>query len=259
MPTPEVSIITQGLQIINLQGVAVSDGDIIVPTLNNRLLRVTQSGDVTTLADVSRYGIPFGLVEKDGNFLVTVTGEEIGHRLIRVTKSGFFYTIADLSPLCGSFGGPFGVAARDNFIVVAIATDISSSAGCLVRVMRNGSQTILADTTAFGTPFAVTASKDGFAVGCENGDILQVNLNGKLTPILNLVNAGFGIPFNLVEVDTKLIVTTNMGNVLQINLDGTISTIVNLSTLGLGIPSGVAVLDDSYIVTTNAGNLLRIT
>ncbi|MFH7029769.1 MAG: hypothetical protein ACHBN1_31520 [Heteroscytonema crispum UTEX LB 1556] len=256
--TTKVSIIAQKLKIITLQAVAVSEGNMIVPTLDEHLLQVSQNGDVTTLADVSRYGIPFGIVENNGNFLVTISALETGDRLLRVTKSGFFYTVADLSSVYGSFGGCFGVAAGDGFYVVAIADDVSTSQGRLIEVQRNGFISTLADMANFGTPFAVTASNDGFIVGCESGNLLRVSLDGAVTPIVNLANAGFGIPFGLVEVDTKLIVTSNSGSLLQVNSDGTISTIINLSDAGLGIPSGVAVWDNAYIVTTNAGNLLRI-
>lgn len=256
--TTKVSLVTQGLQIIPLQGVAVSDGDIIVPTLDRGLLRVKQNQEVVTLADVSRYGIPFGIAQNHGSFLVTISALEAGDCLLRVTKSGFFFTIAQLSQVCGSFGGPFGVAASDDFIVVATASDVANSQGRLIRLQRNGSISTLADMGDFGIPFAVTASNNGFIVGCESGDLLRVNSDGAVTPIVNLVSAGFGIPFDLVEVDNLLIVTSNTGNLLQVNYDGTVSTIIDLSANGLGIGSGVAVLDKTYIVTTNTGNLLRI-
>ena len=254
----QISLIAQGLPIINLQGVAVLDGEIIVPTLDDRLLRVSQNGDVTTLANVSRYGIPFGIVEKNGNYLVTVSGEEIGDRLLRVTKSGFFFTAANLESVCGSFGGPFGVAAGNDFDVVAIATDISSSQGCLIRVQR-GRVSVFADTGSFGVPFTVIASQDGFIAGCERGQLLRVSLDGKITPFLNLADAGFGIPFNLIQVGANLIITSNTGNLLEVDSDGKVSVIAELGALGFGIPSGVAAWNDGYVVTTNAGNLLHVT
>ncbi|RUT01043.1 hypothetical protein DSM106972_070490 [Dulcicalothrix desertica PCC 7102] len=254
----QVSIIAQGLPIINLQEVAVLDGEIIVPTLDDRLLRVSSNGDVTTLANVSLYGIPFGIVEKNGNFLITVSGEELGDRLLRVTKSGFFFTVADLEPVCGSFGGPFGVAAGNDFVVVAIATDISNSQGCLIRV-QHSHVSIFADTGSFGVPFTVIATHDGFIAGCETGQLLRVSLDGKVTPFLNLANAGFGIPFNLIQVGAKLIITSNTGNLLEVDESRKVSVIADLGALGFGIPSGVAVWDDGYVVTTNAGNLLRVT
>ena len=253
-----VSLIAQGLQIIPLQGVALSNGDIIVPTLDRGLLRVKQNQEVVTLADVSRYGVPFGIAENHGSFVVTISALEAGDRLLRVTKSGFFFTITELSQVYGSFGGPFGVAASDDFIVVAIASDVASSQGRLIRVERNGFISTLADMAGFGIPFAVTVSNNGFVVGCSSGDLLQVGWDGAVTPIVNLVSAGFGIPFDLVEVDTKLIVTSNTGNLLQVDRDGTVSSIIDLSATGLGIGSGVAAWDQTYIVTTNTGNLLRI-
>lgn len=256
--TTKVSLVTQGLQIIPLQGVAVSDGNIIVPTLDRGLLRVNQNQEVVTLADVSRYGVPFGIAQNNGSFLVTISALEAGERLLRVTKSGFFFTIAELSQVCGSFGGSFGVAASDDFIVVAIASDVASSQGRLIRLERNGSISTLADMTGFGIPFAVTASNNGLTVGCSSGDLLRVGWDGAVTPIVNLVSAGFGIPFDLVEVDSNLIITSNTGNLLQVERDGTVSSIIDLSANGLGIGSGVAVWDRTYIVTTNTGNLLRI-
>lgn len=256
--TTKVSLIAQGLKIITLQSVAVSNGDIIVPTLDGCLLRISQTGEMVTLADVSRYGVPFGVVESNGSFLVTISALEMGERLLRVTKSGFFFTLAQLSQVCGSFGGLFGVAAGHGLIVVAIATDISSSQGCLILVQPNGSISTLGDMTSFGTPFAVSVSLESFIVACESGDLLRVSLDGTVKPIVNLVNAGFGIPFGLVEVNTNIFVTTNTGNLLQVNSDRTISTIINFNTVGLGVPSGIAVWDNACIVTTNTGNLLQI-
>ncbi len=253
-----VSLVTQGLQIIPFQGVALSDGDIIVPTLDRGLLRVKQNLEVVTLADVSGYGVPFGIAENNGSFLVTISALEAGDRLLRITKSGFFFTIAQLSQVCGSFGGPFGVAASDDFIVVGTASDVASSQGHLIRLERNGSISTLADMAGFGIPFAVTTSNNGFIVGCSSGDLLRVGWDGEVTPIVNLVSAGKGIPFDVVEVDNLLIVTSNTGNLLQVNLDGTVSTIIDLGARGLGIGSGVAVWNKTYIVTTNTGNLLRI-
>jgi hypothetical protein len=48
------------------------------------------------------------------------------------------------------------------------------------------------------------------------GNILQINLDGTISTIINLSTLGLGIPSGVAVLDDSYIVTTNAGNLLRI-------------------------------------------
>jgi len=257
--TVNLSTIATGLNLFTFQGVVATAGSIVVTTLDSCLVRVLPGGKTETLADLSQYGIPFGITEAAGNLVVVISAEESGDVLVRVAPDGRVLGVVDLSAICGSFGAPFGVAVAKESYAVTIATDVSASTGCLVKVTAAGAVTIMADLSVNGIPFDVTAFNGGFVVAQEKGSLVKVATDGTVSSLVNLAEAGYGIPFGVAVSRGNLIVTTNAGHLLEVSPTGAVTAIANVTADGLGIPSGIAVCDRRYLVTTTTGNLLAVT
>ncbi len=258
--TPQIVTIAQGLNIYTLQGVAIGKQAMIVPTLDGQLLQVSLKGKVTVLVDLlkAEVGIPFGITETNGDFVVTVSGYLPVHYLVRVKANGALTTIADLSQSSGFYGAPFGVAAYNGEYIVTVSTDVVDSTSALLRVSATGKVGAIANLSEFGIPFGVIATQRGFVVAQQNGQLLQISPGGKVSVMVDLLKSGFGIPFNLAARKDDLVVTTNAGLIVRVNPQGVPSTLVNLLKARLGIPSGIVVSNGNLIVTTNAGYLLQI-
>ena len=254
----KVSIIASGLKLLNFQGVTVSNDEFVVATLDGDLLRISLDGTLTRWVNLFRYGIPTGVVNIGGTIGVAVSAQESGYFLMQVTPEGKISSIADLSPFVGAFGEPLGIAARVGYYpyyLVAISTDVVSSAGLVVRVTPSGRVSQLAQLAS--SPFGIAASADRVIVTQEDGNLLQISPAGKVSAIANLVQAGFGIPLGVTLDRDNCIVTTNMGWLVQVSPDR-MSQVVNFLEAGLGNPTTIATGSISYIVATTTGNLVRV-
>jgi hypothetical protein len=90
------------------------------------LLRVSAQGKISLIADLSEYGIPFGVIADQGDFIVAQ------HRgwLTRVTMRGQVSPIVDLGAM--GLGVPFSVGRWQDQLVV------TTNQGLVVQVGRNG-------------------------------------------------------------------------------------------------------------------------
>lgn len=244
---------------LTFQGITVSNGLLIVATLEGDLLKIGLDGTVTKWVNLSRYGIPAGIVNVQGTIAVTLSAQESGHFLMQVTPQGNTTLVADLSTLAGEFGAPFGIAARSGYYPyywVAVVTDVLRTGGLIVRVTSSGK--ISKWVKLASSPFGIAAKDDRLFVTQEDGTILQISQAGQVRTIVNLSEAGLGIPLAIAASQDNCLVTTNKGLLVQIAPDDGLSTVVDISEAGFGLPTTLTTLDDSYIVATSAGNLLQI-
>ncbi len=260
---PRLSLITSGLKMMTFHEVAVSDGQLIVATLEGDLLKISLDGTVTKWVNLVRYGIPAGVVNMQGTIAVTLSAQESGHFLMQVSPEGKITETADLSQLAGEFGAPFGIAAHGGYYpyyLVAIVTDVTGSGGLIVRVTPSGKVSQLVQLPS--SPFSIAAAGDRIFVTQEDGNILQISLTGQVEPIANLIEAGLGIPLaitnSIPDSQGTCLVTTSMGWLVQILSDGALSPLVNIQEAGFGLPTTLTAINDSYIVATITGNLLRV-
>lgn len=267
LPPPNsnrVVTLATGLNLFTFQGVIGTDRGFLVATLDNAIVQVQANGKVSRLVNLAQYGSPAGVAEHNGNLIVTVSAEEMGDFLVRVAPNGKVSIIADLIDVCGGFGTPFGVAVGDGFYAVAIATDVSSSSGCLARVSFDGHVSIFADLPGQGIPFGVAPLQQGFAVTVEQGKVLHVVESGQFKTLADLAKTGYGIPFGIASYGNQLVLVTNEGYLLNLAIDGQTKEIANLKADGFGIPASVAIVPPKEganpvcLVTTIGGNLLGV-
>jgi hypothetical protein len=258
-PSP-FSVIAQNLNIYTLQGLATSQDTFIVPTLDGVLLQINPKGEQTTLVDLlkAELGVPFGIIERNGELIVTVSGYLPVHYLVKVKLNGTFTTLADLSKASGFYGAPFGIAEYQGDYFLTVSTDVVSSTSALMRVSATGGLTKVADLSQYGIPFSVATYQDQLVVAQEKGHLLRITPAGQITEWVNLQTAGLGIPLGLTVNQDELIVTTNSGAVVGVNAQGVPGTIADLAKAKLGIPSGVVIQRGQIVVTTNQGYLLQI-
>jgi hypothetical protein len=257
----QIRTIAKGLNIYTLQGVAVSGGMFIVPDLSGQLLRIGSNGQISVLVDLlkAEVGVPFGIVENQGDLIVTVSGYLPEHRLMRVKLDGTYQEIANLSQASGFYGAPFGVAVQGKDYIVTISTDVVDSTSALVRVSEGGKLSRIANLSKYGIPFGVVVTQTGYVVAQEKGPLLRVSSEGELGVMVDLVQANLGIPLGLAREGDNFVVTTNRGLVVRVAPDGKAVAIADLMQAKLGIPSGIATYNNTLIVTTNSGYLLQLT
>jgi len=254
------SVIAQNLNIYTLQGLAISQDTFIVPTLDGVLLQINGKGKQATLVDLlkAELGVPFAIIERNGELVVTVSGYLPVHYLVKVKLDGTFVTLADLSKTSGFYGAPFGITEYQGDYFLTVSTDVVSSASALMRVSSAGEIAKVADLSRYGIPFSVVTRQEQLIVTQEKGHILQFTPAGQITELVNLQTAGLGVPLGITVNQDELIVTTNSGLVVGINAQGVPEAIADLAKAKLGIPSGVVMQKGRIVVTTNQGYLLQI-
>ncbi|MGV0026688.1 hypothetical protein [Phormidesmis priestleyi] len=244
---------------LTFQGITVSNGLLIVATLEGDLLKIGLDGTVTKWVNLSRSGIPAGLVNVQGTIVVTLSAQESGHFLMQVTPEGKVTLVADLSMLAGEFGAPFGIAAHSGYYPyywVAVVTDVVRTGGLIARVTPSGKISELVKLPS--SPFGIAAKDDRLFVTQEDGTLLQISQAGQVRTIVNLSEAGLGIPLAIAESQNNCLVTTDRGLLVKLAPDGRLLTVVNVLEAGFGLPTTLTALNDSYVAATTLGNLLRI-
>jgi hypothetical protein len=260
--TPRVTVLAKDLKLQTLQGLTVSQDQVIVPTLEGQLLQVTPDGTTSVLVDLlkAELGIPYGMNTQDGTVIATVSSYDPLHYLVAVKADGSFSKIADLTEISGVFGAPFGVAVDHDRYVVAGSTDVVSGEGLLYAVSPQGEIAKLVDLKEFGNSFSIVVHQKQFFVTQEKGQLLRIRPDAKTEPVsilADLIQAGLGHPFGLAGRGEDLFVSLGSGWIITVDMSGKISTLVNLLP-NYGVPSGLAVLQDQLIVATNSGYLLQI-
>ncbi len=254
----EIAVIAQKLNIYTLQSVAVSKGNVIVPTLDGQLLKITPDGKSASIVNLvqSELGVPFGVIDQDQDLIVTVSGYLPQHYLLRIKPDGKVETIADLTQRSGFYGAPFGVTVDRGDYLVTISTDVIESSSELIRVSPDGKISPIANLTPFGNPFGLVVQNQSIVVAQSYGQLVRIE-KGKAKAIVDLKALGFGIPFDVTIWRNQLTATTNSGLVVQVDATGKVSTIVDLAKK-YQIPSGITTLGNDLVVTTNGGFVLRI-
>lgn len=257
---PSVSLIASGLNLLTFQGVTLSQGVIVVATIEGDLLRIQPNGSVASWVNLSRYGVPAGIVDRNGTIGVVLSAQEVGHALVQVAAGGQVSQVADLSDWAGEFGAPFGVAVQQGYCsdyVVTIATDVVRSIGLVVRVTLSGQVSRLA--TLASSPFGIVAQGNRLFVTQQNGQLLQISA-GKVTSIANLIEANLGIPLGVTGDREGCVVTTNAGWLVRVVSDSPdpLLPLVNVLEAGFGIPGSIACFNNGWVVATSGGNLLYV-
>ncbi|MBW4524517.1 MAG: hypothetical protein KME18_04865 [Phormidium tanganyikae FI6-MK23] len=255
----QIAVIAQKLNIYTLQSVAVSKNNVIVPTLDGQLLKITPDGKSSSIVNLvqAELGVPFGIIDQEQDLIVTVSGYLPQHYLLRIKPDGKVETIADLTQRSGFYGAPFGVTVDQGDYLVTLSTDVIESSSELVRVSPNGKISLIANLTQFGNPFGLVVQNQAIIVAQSYGQLVRVE-KGEAKAIVDLKALGFGIPFDVTIWRDLLTATTNSGLVVQVDAAGKVNTIADLAKAKYQIPSGITTLGNDLIVTTNGGFVLRI-
>lgn len=256
----QVSVLAQDLKIQSLQGLAVQNDRVIVPTLGGQILRIAADGRTEVLTDFMKaeLGIPFGVGISNGELIVTVSAFDPVHYLMRVKPNGTFETIANLSEISGFFGAPFGIAAYDNGYVVAGTTDVVSGHGALFRVDSRGTSVKMIDLKPFGNALDVVVHRGNFMTIHEKGQLLRIAPTGEVFVLADLMKAGMGIPFKLAISGDDLLITSSLGQVVRVEPSGIITTFVEIHRPTYSLPCGIAIWGNDLVVSTVSGYLLKI-
>ncbi|MBR8830506.1 MAG: hypothetical protein N5P05_003966 [Chroococcopsis gigantea SAG 12.99] len=258
--TVNVAIVAQGLQFLNFQGVTTLGNILIAATLEGKLIQITPDGVVIPWVDLTRYGIPTGIVGHDNIVIVLLSAQETGHFLMGVTTGGQISTIADLSDLIGEFGAPFGVSVHQGYYPyywVALSTDVVSSLGLVARITPSGKVSVLSSLPS--SPFGIASNADTLLVTQEDGNILRIAPDGQIISVANLVRLNYGIPLDITYHQSRWIITTNGGWLIALDTDGNVSPLINLQTAGYGIPSTLTSFNHSLFVALTNGFLVSVT
>lgn len=151
-------------------GVVVYQGDYLV-TLStdvtestSELLRVSRKGEIKTIATLTQYKNPFGLVVQGDSVVVA---QSSGH-LVRVNEKGEVKAIVDLKE--SGFGLPFNVAIWRDQIVA------TTNAGLVVAVDQAGKVSTIADVAKakYQIPSGIVAFEKDLIVTTNGGFLLRV-------------------------------------------------------------------------------------
>ncbi|MCU0551303.1 MAG: hypothetical protein MUC48_18300 [Leptolyngbya sp. Prado105] len=254
-----LSVISKKLNIYTPQNIAVSQGRVIVPLLDGQLLRITPTGESSTIANLmqSELGVPFGMTVQENDVIVTTSDFLPQHYLLRVKPDGKVEPIANLTQQSGSYGAPFGVVVFRGDYFVTISTDVVESTSELIRVSPKGEIRTIANLTEFKNPFGLVVQEDSIVIAQSSGHLVRVK-DGEVSAIVDLQESGFGLPFNVATWRDQIVATTNAGLVVTVDKAGNVSTVADLNPAKYQIPSGIVAFEKDLIVTTNGGFLLRI-
>lgn len=256
--TPTVTVLASGLKLLSFQGVTRFQGEIVVATIEGDLIRVSADGILTPWVNVTRYGIPTGIVGSKEGVAVALSAQESGHFLLWVNAQGKMTVLADLSSLAGEFGAPFGVDIHEGYypyFLVAISTDVVGSGGAIAQVSRSGQVNTLAVLPE--TPFGVGAGLDYAIATQEHGQIMRIESTGEIRAIANLPTT-LGSPLAITRWQQDWVMTTTTGWLVALQPDNSLVPLLNLAEAGMGIPTTLTPFNQSLVVATQSGNLLQV-
>jgi hypothetical protein len=256
--TPTVTVLAAGLNLLSFQGVTRFQGAIVVATVEGDLIRVSADGTLSPWVNVTRYGIPTGIVGSKEGVAVALSAQESGHFLLWVNAQGKMSVLADLSPLAGEFGAPFGVdihAGYYPYFLVAISTDVVGSGGAIAQVSRSGLVNTLAVLPE--TPFGVGAGADYAIATQEHGQIVSIESTGAVRAIATLP-AELGAPLDITRWQQDWVMTTTTGWLVALQPDNNLAPLINLTEAGMGLPTTLTTFNQSLIVATQSGTLLQV-
>lgn len=156
-------------------GVAVSESGYIVSLSTDVvestsvLLRVSSQGDITKIADLSRFGNPFAVVADDRDFVIA---QQKG-QLLRMSASGDITVLVNLVEL--GLGIPFGVAVKGKTYFA------TTNSGLIVRIKPDGTASTVVNLLSqkLGIPSGIAISGSDLIATTNSGYLLRIR-NGSL-------------------------------------------------------------------------------
>jgi hypothetical protein len=255
-----VKVIAAGLSLNTLQGIAIVQDRLIVPTMTGEILQVTMAGETSVLVDLLKadLGIGFAIAPNDANSVVVTTSTyDPLHFLLRVGLDGSVQVLADLSEFNTPYGAPFGVVRDGRDYLLAGSQDVINDRGLLYQVQANGRIQELVSLVEFGDPLELWHDRDTSIISLRNGYLLQVK-NKVISVLANLKEFGFGVAFGIRPWNGNYIMTTNTRQIIQVTPTGKVSTLYDLTDDRVGVPAGLEVWRDRWIVSTDGGWILQI-
>lgn len=132
----------------------------------SELVRVSQKGEIRTIANLTEFKNPFGLVVQGDSVVVA---QSSGH-LVRVSEKGDVKAIVDLQE--AGFGLPFNVAIWRDQIVA------TTNAGLVVAVDQAGKVSTIADvkTAKYQIPSGIVVFEKDLIVTTNGGFLLRISV-----------------------------------------------------------------------------------
>jgi hypothetical protein len=257
-------VLAAGLKLNTLQGLAVVQDSLIVPTMDGEIVRVRRDGAMTVLTNLleADLGIPFAIAPKDANSVVVTTSTyDPLHFLLQVGLDGTVTPIADLSEFNTPYGAPFGVVCAGDDYILAGSQDVINDRGLLYRVTAQGTIAEMVSLVEFGDPLELCLNRQQAIISMRNGDVLQVKTDRtkQITMLADLKKLGFGVAFGIVPQNTNYIMTTNTRKIIQVTPMGQVSVLYDLTPRNVGVPAGIAWWRERLVISTDGGLLLEIT
>lgn len=255
-----VKVIAEGLSLNTLQGIAVVQDRLIVPTMDGEILTVTMDGEISVLANLLKadFGIGFAIAPNDANSVVVTTSTyDPLHFLLRVSLDGAVKVLADLSEFNTPYGAPFGVVRQGRDYLLAGSQNVINDRGLMYQVKANGRIQELVSLAEFGDPLELWHDRDTSIVSLRNGYVLQVK-NKVISVLADLKKLGFGVAFGIRPWHGNYIMTTNTRKIIQVTPQGEVSSLYDLTNDRVGVPAGIEIWRDRWLVSTDGGRILQI-
>lgn len=153
-----------------LFGITESQGNLFVAVSpdafqsTGSLVKVGTNGDISTVADLSEHGMPFAVVEYQGQMVVA----QAEGKLVQVTPQGQVSVLSDLTKQ--DLGIPLAVMVSQGDLIAAM------NKGILVKVNPDGSATPLVNLLEArrGIPVGLADGGDRWIVTTTGGFLLKV-------------------------------------------------------------------------------------
>jgi len=231
-------------------GIALDDTDVIV-TVNGSLVRIDNSGNLTTLAAIEP-GSPSDVLVFTSEYIVV---ENTTGSLLSISRDG------DITTLATNLGDLVGAAVKENdFIVVDFDLGLPDpNIGRLLKVSRDGTVSTIAEE-GLGGPTEVIVENDNFWVtDFTLGRLLLVSSGGEVTEIATDLGQPLDIEFDgrsfLITDFADGFNTPGNGIILHVTQSGEVETLVR----DIGNPSGLTTQGSDLLFTdVVAGTVNRI-
>lgn len=137
-----------------------------VTEATSELIRINRNGKIQTIANLSEFKNPFGIVVQENS---AVVAQSSGH-LVRVSEKGEVNAIVDLQ--ASGFGLPFNVAIWRDQIVA------TTNAGLVVAVDQAGKVKAIADVAKakYQIPSGIVAFEKDLIVSTNGGFLLRIGV-----------------------------------------------------------------------------------
>lgn len=154
--------------------------------------KIAPNGTVSTFADTSAMGAPYGLAMGSDGFLYAYISDG---RIVKISSGGVITTVA--SAVATDFANDSNVG----YIAIDSSNNVYASDQYhkkIKKIAPNGTVSVFADTTSVSCTYGLAYGADGYlySYSCD-GDIIKISSNGTIQVVANYTSANFANDSNV--------------------------------------------------------------